>query len=165
MFYPSYLGLSPDQATERLDELTNNSVNFGGTFTVNWHDRSVAPERLWTGTYRDLIENLRKEGAWFATAQQAVSWFRKRRALKFEVDSSCLGRARTALALETDQELPGLRCRVHQLDKDDPGTGAISERYVDTQVTQCEPIGANCAVEEQILSPRIAFKERSVEST
>ncbi len=54
--------------------------------TINWHDRSLAPERLWGACYRDLIQELKTRGAWFSTAAQAISWFRKRRSAVFETD-------------------------------------------------------------------------------
>ena len=62
-------------------------ARFGGVLTVNWHDRSVAPERLWDQSYRELLSELKTKGAWFATAGQVVSWFRKRRAAQFETNT------------------------------------------------------------------------------
>jgi hypothetical protein len=51
---------------------------------VNWHDRSLAPERLWTRAYATLLAELRDEHrVWFATAGAAVEWYRWRRAIRF----------------------------------------------------------------------------------
>ena len=80
LFYPGYLNLSPREAQKRLAELIDNAIQFGGVLTINWHDRSIAPERLWDGFYIRLLENLKARSAWFPTAARAVSWFRKRRA-------------------------------------------------------------------------------------
>ena len=83
LFYPSYLNLSPVQAREKMSPLIASTVRFGGVFTVNWHDRSLAPERLWDGAYRDLLAECRAAGAWFATAGETVAWFQKRRSARF----------------------------------------------------------------------------------
>jgi peptidoglycan/xylan/chitin deacetylase (PgdA/CDA1 family) len=147
MFYPSYLGLSPDQATKRLRLLADNVVRFGGAFTINWHDRSVAPERLWTATYRDLIGDLRKRGAWFATTEQAVSWFRKRRMVRFEFDAANPGGVRTVLPpANTNKEVPGLKLRVHQPQRANLGETSRSPEYTDTALPLVEPASADCTV-------------------
>lgn len=94
LFYPSHLNLSPAAAAAAVLPLIENAVRFGGALTVNWHDRSLAPERLWGGFYVKLMDQLQAAGAWFATAAQAVAWFRQRRAATFE-------------------SLPGGRVRIH----------------------------------------------------
>jgi len=88
LFYLSYLGLSPRKASARLRLLVENAVQHGGCLTINWHDRSLAPERFWDAPYRDLLESIKSRRAWFATAGQAVSWFRMRRSATFGVESS-----------------------------------------------------------------------------
>ena len=47
LFYPSYMNLSSKQAEKAIDPLIENVARFGGALTINWHDRSLAPERLW----------------------------------------------------------------------------------------------------------------------
>ncbi len=84
MFFPSHMNLSPKEAEERVDRLIENAVRFGGVLTINWHDRSIAPERCWDQFYIELVEKLRKRGAWMVTAAQAVAWFRERRETDFE---------------------------------------------------------------------------------
>jgi hypothetical protein len=111
LFYPDYLGLSPQEAASVLSRMVDNAVQFGGCLTVNWHDRSLAPERLWDACYRDLIQDLKKQGAWFATAGQATSWFRKRRSVVFEMDSTETGGVRAVAA--GGGRLPGLLLRIH----------------------------------------------------
>jgi hypothetical protein len=114
LFYLSYLGLSPRKASARLGEMANQVVRFGGCLTINWHDRSLAPERLWGGCYRQHIQDLKSRRAWFATAGQAVSWFRKRRAATFEMDPSQAGGMRVCVAADQDDDLPGLRLRIYR---------------------------------------------------
>jgi peptidoglycan/xylan/chitin deacetylase (PgdA/CDA1 family) len=109
LFYPSYLNLSPKQAEKIVGELIQNSVQFGGVLTINWHDRSIAPERLWDDFYIKLLENLKAEGAWFPTASQAVAWFKKRRAATFEkID----GAVKIKLPARGGENLPELRLRI-----------------------------------------------------
>jgi hypothetical protein len=94
--------------------LVENAVRFGGVVTVNWHDRSIAPERLWDASYVELVGELKSRGAWFSTAAQSVAWFRKRRSAAFErVNHGSEEIQVMAAANEGDTELPGLRVRVH----------------------------------------------------
>ena len=132
LFYPDHLGLSPRQATTLLGRLLDNAFQFGGCVTINWHDRSLAPERLWDACYRELIAELKNRGAWFATAGQAVSWFRKRRSVVFETDCGEPDAVRAKVSANDGEQLPGLRLRVHKARKlcaiGSPG----SDDYVDT---------------------------------
>jgi hypothetical protein len=84
LFYPDYLNIAPMQVGEAVRPLVANVIRFGGTLTVNWHDRSLAPERLWDIAYIQLLEQLQSNGACFLTAAQTVAWFRKRRATVFK---------------------------------------------------------------------------------
>jgi hypothetical protein len=136
LFYPSHLGLSPQQAKVRLGQIMDNAISFGGALTINWHDRSLAPERLWDECYRDLIQELKSRGAWFSTAGQAVSWFRKRRSATFESDSMELGAVRAKVAVERGNDLPGLRLRTHKARKLGPVGALGSEDYVDMAVNK-----------------------------
>lgn len=113
MFYPAYMGLSPAQAKTVLGRMADNAVKFGGCLTVNWHDRSLAPERLWDRIYRDLVQHLKNRGAWFATATEAVAWFQKRRSVVFETDSAEPDGVRAQVTGGHDHDLPGLRLRIH----------------------------------------------------
>jgi hypothetical protein len=84
LFYPSYMNLSDDQAGDAMLPLIENVTRFGGVLTINWHDRSLGPERLWDDVYVTLLKNLRARKPWFATAAQTVSWFRNRREASFD---------------------------------------------------------------------------------
>lgn len=83
LFYPGYLGLSSNNATKVLKTLVDQVERFGGCLTINWHDRSLAPERLWYACYQRLLDDLKDRGAWFATCGQAIAWFGKRRSATF----------------------------------------------------------------------------------
>ena len=112
LFYPSYLDLSPEEARKRTNIIIENAVQFGGSVTVNWHDRSIAPERLWGDFYVQLIADLKDKGAWFATAGEAVAWFRKRRSATFtNVNSGTTLSYRSAP--DVGGHLPNLTLRVH----------------------------------------------------
>jgi peptidoglycan/xylan/chitin deacetylase (PgdA/CDA1 family) len=136
LFYPSHLGLSQQQAKSVVRPMLDNAVRFGGTLTINWHDRSLAPERLWGEFYSDLIHDLKSRGAWFSTASQAITWSRKRRSAKFETDSSAPGGVRAHVAVDQRDNVPALRLRIHTPEK----LGSISTHgsgsYVDTVVSE-----------------------------
>lgn len=81
LFYPSHMHLTQEEAEEWIDRIIDHAHATGGCITINWHDRSLFPERQWEAAYRMLIKKLRDRDAWFATASQAVAWFRQRRAV------------------------------------------------------------------------------------
>jgi hypothetical protein len=83
LFYPSYMNLPNDRARAAMLPLIENVTRFGGVLTINWHDRSLGPERLWGDAYLALLRDLRDCTPWFATALQTVSWFRRRRTASF----------------------------------------------------------------------------------
>ena len=131
MFYPAHLGLSPQQAKAVVAGIADNAVQFGGCLTVSWHDRSLAPERLWDASYRDLVQDLRNRGAWFATAGEAVSWFQKRRSVVFETNDTGPDGVRTRLTASHDDRLPGLRLRIHKGRGSREISGQGSQDYLD----------------------------------
>ncbi len=136
MFYPDHLGLSPQQAKTLLDRMVDNAVHFGGCLTINWHDRSIAPERLWDTCYREVVEDLKGRDAWFSTAGQAVSWFRKRRAATFKTDNTEQGTVRAKVAVDQGKELPGLRLRIHKARELSEIGAHGSADYVDLSVDE-----------------------------
>ena len=105
LFFPDYMNLTPAEAKRRIKVLIANALRFGGVLTFNWHDRSIAPERLWHRLYMDIVAELKNSGAWFATASKAVAWFEKRRAFSFNSES--------AASSESSDGLPGLTIREH----------------------------------------------------
>jgi hypothetical protein len=131
LFYPAYLGLSPQQAKILIDRMIENAIHFGGCLTINWHDRSIFPERLWGTCYRDLLEDLKIRGAWFSTAGQAVAWFRKRRAAVFETDCTESEAMCAKVTSDNRDNLPRLRLRIHEARPSCQTSGRGLQRYTD----------------------------------
>jgi hypothetical protein len=114
LFYPSYMNLSDKQATAAMLPLIENATRFGGVLTINWHDRSLGPERLWGDVYVNLLCDLRHRTPWFATATEIVSWFRKRRAISFTSITQGGERIRVQPAINRiAADLPPLTVRVY----------------------------------------------------
>jgi peptidoglycan/xylan/chitin deacetylase (PgdA/CDA1 family) len=114
LFYPSYLNLTASEALGRVRHIIEQIKAGGGVLTINWHDRSLAPERLWDTSYADLLRLCRSEGAWVTSLGKAVQWFRKRRSAVFETSLANDGRTRVRVAAEGGDDLPGLRLRVYE---------------------------------------------------
>ena len=153
LFYPTSLGLSPTAARETCTKVLDAVERHGGLATVLWHTRSLSPERLWGDAYRELIRDLERRKAWFGTAAQIASWFRRRRAVAFgEVSiSPCEVRAhlsdpqggaeRLVLRISLPEEDRGGRRRIRRVDvpwngdqklafRREGGGGAAGEREV-----------------------------------
>jgi hypothetical protein len=120
LFYPDYLNLSEKEAHRIVTALISNASRFGGVFTVNWHDRSIAPERLWDVFYRELLEELDVARAWFATAAQVANWFQMRRSATFSKveygNSEVTVRAHLSVI---DSTLPRPKIRIYKPSKID----------------------------------------------
>lgn len=140
LFYPGFMGLSSRQAATLLKGMVKNAARMGGCLTINWHDRSLAPERLWTEPYSSAVEELKNEGAWFATAGHAVGWFRKRRSVVFEEDDG--GALRVRLEDRAATALPGLRLRVHQRGEGSGNDANPVAEYVDLPLREDTEIAA-----------------------
>jgi hypothetical protein len=139
LFYPRHLHLSPQEARTRVGHIADNAMQLGGLVTINWHDRSIAPERLWGDFYANVLEELKRRRPWFATAGQAVGWFRKRRAAVFEGAVRAPGAVRTSVSAATTDELPALRLRIHEPRRAGASTGetaSASGRYTDLAVAE-----------------------------
>jgi hypothetical protein len=130
LFYPSYMNLSDQQGGAAMRPLIENATRLGGVLTVNWHNRSLGPERLWDQPYRQLLDDLKRRNVWFATASEAVSWFRKRRSASIQnvTHDGYTLRARLFIDKANDN-LPGLTVRVHTPAQRD---GAFVDVTVDT---------------------------------
>lgn len=114
LFYPSYMNLPNNRAGGAMLPLIENVTRFGGVLTINWHDRSLGPERLWADAYVTLLSDLRARTPWFATALQTVSWFRKRRAASFLRITQDGGSVRVRTAIDpTAIDLPRLTLRLY----------------------------------------------------
>lgn len=114
LFYPAHLDLSPSEARQRVVAVIDQVRALGGALTVNWHDRSLAPERLWDRFYVDLLERLKAERPWFSTAANAVRWFRARRSVTFESVAFEADRSTVRVRMPAlPAAVPKLRLRVY----------------------------------------------------
>src|SRR4029077_9161972 len=84
MFYSDRMKLSETEALNACRELIHSMSLSGGALTLNWHTRSLSPERLWGDFYARLLKEVRTRRVCFGTAGEIVEWFRRRRALSFE---------------------------------------------------------------------------------
>jgi peptidoglycan/xylan/chitin deacetylase (PgdA/CDA1 family) len=145
LFFPTYLGLSPDEAFRSVKTIIDNAGHFGGTVTVNWHDRSIAPERWWNECYRQVVEELRNRGAWLATGREAANWFRKRRSVVFKTDPADASSVRVQVA-RCDDNLPGLRMRIHNSGEPAERAHQYRSAYIELPFQQyVEATGGCCA--------------------
>jgi len=84
LFFRGRRDLDRAEAWQLCAGIVTDARRFGGTLVVNWHDRSLAPERQWGRFYAHLLDEVgRGERAWFARAGEAVEWFRWRRSVRF----------------------------------------------------------------------------------
>lgn len=114
LFFPHYLNLSDSEAWAVVAPAMGDAMRFGGALTVNWHDRSIAPERLWERFYIELLEELTSKGAWFSTAAQAVSWFRKRRSAIFQRSKENCPGLRVKITADDEGKTPSLILRRYE---------------------------------------------------
>ena len=114
LFFPHTLDLSDVEAWARCMALLDHVTTSGGVLTLLWHDRSHGPERFWGAFYLHLLNALKARGVWFATAADAVGWFRTRRRVAFERPAGAPGVRIRGGGDATDH--PALRLRVSRLD-------------------------------------------------
>ena len=140
MLYPGQMGVSEPQAIALCNGLLEKFESYGGAFTVNWHDRSLAPERNWDSAYLALLGQLRERKTWFAAAGDAVAWFEKRRDSRFDPASSsgCIPRVR--MRKEVCEKGPALAIRVHQPVRSSGGIQGFRNSFVDYPVKINEEI-------------------------
>jgi hypothetical protein len=88
LFYRHRMALETRDALQICRQIIAHAQCFGGAVVINWHERSLAPERLWGRAYRQLLDELRTgHRVWFATSSEAVDWFRWRRSIRFSRDA------------------------------------------------------------------------------
>jgi hypothetical protein len=148
LFYPSHLNLTPDAAKQVVWRLVDDAERYGGALVINWHDRSLAPERLWGDFYMALLEELRRRRAWCPTASEAAAWFSQRRSVAFasRPDGETVQIRVTA---DGRHDVPGLRVRVYEPRTPDQALSPRGRRpltFTDLPLTQsqnaCVTIGA-----------------------
>src|SRR5256712_1096339 len=130
LFFPCYLNVSAMEARKLVSAVIENAHRFGGGVTVNWHDRSIAPERVWNRFYVDLSDRLMSKSPLFLNVGQDCSWFRRRRSVVFERADQDPEVIRAKVCLAPQEGVPGLRLRFHN-----PLEFHPSRRYVDTPFT------------------------------
>lgn len=113
LFYPRYLNYTKSEAMKRVVEMVDVACQFGGVMTINWHDRSIAPERLWGECYRDVLVALQQTGAWRTSAGHTVSWFQNRRAVTFKRSEHGIEILQAKRDGTSCQNLPGLKAYIH----------------------------------------------------
>jgi hypothetical protein len=145
LFYPSHLNLNDEDARKVASLFVEEIGQFGGALTINWHDRSIAPERLWEDFYRKLIAELKIKQAWFPTATDAVSWFKKRRSVTFGSIKMENGVVRMNVSAKEEPALPGLRVRVHK-----PRAQSLSEAVRSNSSAKYVDIGFRTNLETSI---------------
>jgi hypothetical protein len=114
LFFPTRLNLGETEAFRRCSALVDDASTYGGALTVNWHDRSIAPERCWDSFYIKLLGLLSARSAWCPTSRDAVDWFRRRRAATITRSPSGLGRYCVAPPSPAPRGQPPLILRVHR---------------------------------------------------
>ena len=136
LFYPGRMGLSERDALTSCTDLIDTMRRYGGVLTINWHTRSLNPERNWDGFYMELLGALKAHRVWFTNAGNVVDWFRKRRTIRFEAVSVSPDRVKVTCAATGDGgRLPeGYTLRVHR-----PGTGGTSHTVTDVPLSGREP--------------------------
>lgn len=113
LFYPDRMALSEKEALDACRGLLNSMCAAGGSLTVNWHTRSLSPERLWDEFYAALLKEIQTHHVWFSTAQQIVDWFRKRRALRFDSVSFAENSVRMSVSTPGGRPLPSFVVRMY----------------------------------------------------
>lgn len=135
LFLPNRMGLSERAAWDTCQTVLEAASRSGGTVTVLWHERSLAPERQWAGFYIRLLRELVSRRAWFGTAAQVVDWFRTRRGLRFQ--DVCLKHGSLQVQLSQDEARSPVpfTLRVHLPSKSDGSAAAPSDRYLDVPLS------------------------------
>src|SRR5690606_1060723 len=113
LFYPAYLNLSFAAAADRVRPMIRHAASTGGVLTINWHDRSLFPERQWGEFYRNLVSDLKASDAWTPTASTAIRWFQRRRNATLRSDCTRGGPLHIEVETESDPSTPLLRLRIH----------------------------------------------------
>ena len=112
LFYTGRMDLTEPQAMALVEGMIVQAQRFGGVLTINWHDRSMGPERLWDTFYENLLGRLKSMKVWFATVSQAIAWFSARRSVSFHEVCLCDNTLQVRLS-SSRYGTPQLLLRVH----------------------------------------------------
>lgn len=113
LFYPSRMGLSECEAFILCRGIIEDIKDYGGVLTINWHTRSLSPERNWDSFYTELLNLLKSENVFFASATEAVNWYRKRRSVHFDYVKIKSGRVRIKISSAVGDQPSGIMIRIH----------------------------------------------------
>jgi hypothetical protein len=83
LFYKGRMGLDEIRASSICRTVLDTVRWIGGVLTINWHERSLAPERNWEKFYLRLIKTLEEFNPWFAQVSEVINWFAYRRSVEF----------------------------------------------------------------------------------
>jgi hypothetical protein len=112
LFYTGHMDLAEPQAMALVEGMMTKTQRYGGVLTINWHDRSLGPERLWDTFYERLLARLKSMKVWFATVSQVVSWFSARRSVSFHEARLCDNELKVRLSSRASEH-PQLLLRVY----------------------------------------------------
>jgi hypothetical protein len=112
LFYPLRTHLTESEAMTLAQGVISSTKRYGGVLTLNWHHRSLGPERLWDRFYEELLAHLKRLNVWFATARQAVAWFRVRRSACFRRVDLQDDKLNICISSHVD-DVPQLLLRIH----------------------------------------------------
>ncbi len=142
LFYPSRMNLSETEALDSCKHLIEFMSMFGGALTINWHTRSLSPERLWGEFYARLLEEIQKHRVWFGTARQITTWFRKRRELQFDQVQFAEDGVHIKMSGPTADCCPPFLVRVHH---------SRTRSSSDSELLTCEPIYSDTAWKDETM--------------
>lgn len=131
LFYPKRLGLSPSKAWNLCGNILKMATRFGGVVTLSWHQRSLAPERLWDEFYIRLLQELKSLSVWFGTASQVVRWFRRRRSVTFEDGRHIANTVQLRMKYVGNDSEPCMFLRVHRPRKAGPSQLRAEHSQID----------------------------------
>jgi hypothetical protein len=113
LFYPQRMGLTEEEAFRLVRKIIADAVENGGALTINWHQRSIGPERFWDDFYLRLLGEMRAVNGYFCTARRAVKWFSKRRTATFHRVRATASRIDVKLTSPYEEGAPMLVLRAY----------------------------------------------------
>ena len=114
LFYPDRMNLKEAEAWILVKKVIQSIELHGGVITINWHQRSLGPERQWGDFYTQILNYLKQRETWFAGGTEAAKWFAKRRKaafVKVEVADRVFN---VEIKKPADELLPAIKLRVHK---------------------------------------------------
>lgn len=127
LLYPGRMRCRSDQAVTLSERMIDTVRRTGGVATISWHERSLSPERLWDGVYRELLAALRARDASVRPAGEVVAWFRTRRSVRLE-GVRLTAEAVSGLPSATGPDALRVRVWRRRGDCDGRGDGGAGER-------------------------------------